>query len=281
MKALVLAGGKGTRLRPLTYTITKQLIPVANKPILFYVMRHIREAGIKDVGVIISPETGQQVKEALSSMDLGVRLTYIVQERPLGLAHAVKVGRFYLGDEPFVMYLGDNLIGQGIGELIHTFEESCNDAVVLLKEVADPHLFGVAELDRNGRVVRLVEKPKVPPSNLALVGLYAFSPEIHRAIDQIKPSRRGELEITDAIQNLLVQGRSVKSAMLQSWWLDCGKNDDLLEANRTVLDEWVSREIRGTVDDTSQVGGRVLLEEGACIKHSEVRGPVVVGHGTV
>ena len=281
MKALVLAGGRGTRLRPLTYTLAKQLIPVANKPVLFYVMQQILAAGIKDVGVIISPETGEQVKEALSGGVAGLSASYIVQEQPLGLAHAVKTARRYLDDEPFVMYLGDNLIGQGIREVIRTFEESRSDAVVLLKEVADPRLFGVAVLDRGGEVLRLVEKPTIPPSNLALVGLYVFSPKIHWAIDQIGPSWRGELEITDAIQTLLMEGCKVKSTILQSWWLDCGKKDDLLEANRIVLDEWVVRDIRGTVDANSQVVGRVLLEKESCVKSSRLRGPVVIGEGTM
>jgi glucose-1-phosphate thymidylyltransferase len=281
MKALVLAGGRGTRLRPLTDTLPKQLIPVANKPILFYVMQHIREAGVKSVGLIISPETGRQIKDALSNNDFDLDITYIVQENPLGLAHAVKVAKSYLADEPFVMYLGDNLIGHGVPELIRTFQESRSDAVILLKEVADPRLFGVAELNGDGEVIRLIEKPKVPPSNLALVGLYAFSSEIHRAIEQIKPSWRGELEITDAIQILLEQGRAVKSMILQSWWLDCGKKDNLLDANRTVLDECLGRDIRGSVDENSQVIGRVVLEEGACVRRSEIRGPVVVGKGTV
>jgi len=261
--------------------MAKQLVPVANKPVLHYVMQHLAEAGLKQVGVIISPETGDQIREALSANPWGFDFNFITQEKPLGLAHAVRVARDFLKDDPFVMYLGDNLIGQGICDFRRAFEESRSDAIILLKEVADPRLFGVAELDGSGRVIKLVEKPKDPPSNLALVGVYIFSPAIHQAIDQIKPSWRGELEITDAIQKLLETGRTVQSHILQSWWLDCGKKDDLLEANRVVLDEWVKREIRGKLDSESKIYGRVELAAGASVKGSIVRGPAVIGQNTL
>ena len=281
MKAIVLAGGKGTRLRPLTHTLAKQLVPVANKPVLHYVMQHLQDAELHEVGVIIAPETGEQLREALAENPWGFDLTFIEQAEPLGLAHAVKVSREFLGDEPFVMYLGDNLIGQGIREFITAFEESGADSVILLKDVPEPRLFGVAEVDGEGRVLRLVEKPEVPPSNLALVGVYIFSSAIHDAIDRIQPSGRGELEITDAIQVLLEDGHKVESFVIEGWWLDTGKKDDLLEANRWVLDEWARKDLRGSVDDHSRVMGRVVLEEEVQIRRSEVRGPTVIGRGTV
>lgn len=281
MKALVLAGGLGTRLRPLTHTMAKQLVPVANRPILHYVMDHLHEAGIRDVSIIVAPETGAQIRETLSANPWGFELTYVPQERPLGLAHAVKIARPVLGDEPFVMYLGDNLIGQGLEKLAAEFQESRSDATILLKRVDDPRMFGVAEVDAQGRVVRLTEKPESPRSDLALVGVYFFSPAIHEAIDCIQPSRRGELEITDAIQALLDRKRRVSSVRLETWWLDCGKKDDLLEANRVVLDDRALREIRGKVDAASKISGRVSLALNGRVSESDIRGPVVIGENTV
>ena len=281
MKALVLAGGTGTRLRPLTYTMAKQLVPVANKPVLHYVMQHLADDGIKQIGVIIAPETGEQIRDALSSNPWDVNFTFIEQAEPLGLAHAVKVSRDFLGDDPFIMYLGDNLLEEGIGEFRKRFEDSGADSMILLKEVDDPRLFGVAAIDEDGRVCKLVEKPKKPPSNLGLVGVYLFSPLIHQAIDEIQPSGRGELEITDAIQKLLDQGRNVNSLIVKGWWLDTGKKDDMLEANRVVLDQWAKSDLNGEVDDESRVAGRVVLGHGSRIIRSRVRGPAVIGAGSI
>jgi glucose-1-phosphate thymidylyltransferase len=278
MKALILSGGKGTRLRPLTYTGAKQLVPVANKPILWYGIESIVAAGIVDIGIIISPETGEEIKEKTGNGDrFGAKITYIYQDQPLGLAHAVKVARPFLGDSPFVMYLGDNLIQDGLGQFLQTFTEKNLDALILLRTVSNPSAFGVARVDEQGRVLALVEKPKVPPSNLALVGLYFFAPSIHHAIDSIQPSARGELEITDAIQALINQSQKVEALQIEGWWLDTGKKDDLLAANQIILDSILTNSNQGNVDAQSQISGRVTIGKNSQILNSTIRGPVIIG----
>jgi glucose-1-phosphate thymidylyltransferase len=276
LKALILSGGKGTRLRPLTFTMAKQLIPVANKPILGYVLNQVAETGITQAGLIITHETGNYVKEYVKDgSDWGFKVTYILQE-PLGLAHAVKTARRFLGKDSFVMCLGDNLQGLGIADLVRRFEREQLDALILLKEVEDPARFGIAVLDDRGNVVRLVEKPKEFISNLAIVGTYIFSNKVHEAIDHIQPSGRGELEITDAMQMMVDLGFKIKAEILQTWWLDTGKKDDILSANARILDEYIKRDIKGTVSD-STVEGRVKIDSGAKIANSTVRGPCAIG----
>ena len=279
MKGLVLAGGSGTRLRPITYTGAKQLVPVANRPILFYVMDNLVDAGIVDIGVIISPETGAEVRTALGDgTAFGARFTYILQSAPAGLAHAVKTAHEYLGDDDFCMFLGDNLIGTKVKESVDAFRTNIGVAAqVMLKEVANPSSFGVAEVDAHGNVTKLVEKPKEPKSNLALVGIYLFRKSIFHAIANIDPSPRGELEITDAISKLIEQGGKVHFARVESWWLDTGKKDDLLLANDTVLDSWLESKQEGKVDAESRISGRVAIAEGAVIERSTIRGPVTIG----
>jgi len=280
VRALVLAGGAGTRLRPITHTSAKQLVPVANKPILFYGLEQIRDAGITDVGIIVG-DTHAEIEAAVGDGSaLGIDVTYIRQDVPLGLAHAVLTAVDFLGDDDFVMFLGDNLLEGGIGDLVRGFREDRPAASILLKRVSDPERFGVAELDDEGRAVRLVEKPVDPPSDLALVGVYLFGPAVIDAARRLQPSTRGELEITDAIQLLIDDGLEVRTSIIEGWWLDTGKKDDLLDANRTVLESLKGR-IAGEVDDASTVTGEVVIEPGARLVNTSVRGPAVIGAGTV
>jgi glucose-1-phosphate thymidylyltransferase len=277
LKGLILSGGRGTRLRPITHTSAKQLIPVANKPVLFYGIEAMAEAGIEDVGIIIAPETGQEIQAAAGDgSQFGVRLTYIVQDEPLGLAHAVLTAEPFLGDSPFVMYLGDNLLQGGITELVGAFREHAPDALILLTPVPDPGQYGVAEL-REGMVRRLVEKPAEPRTDLALVGVYMFTPVVHEAARAIEPSNRGELEITDAIQHLVDTGGRVEPHIVHGWWKDTGRLDDILAANRLVLDT-ISERIEGQLV-ASQVDGRVVIECGAQLQRCAVRGPAIIGAG--
>ena len=288
MKGLILSGGAGVRLRPITHTSAKQLVPVANKPILFYGIEDMAAAGITDIGIVIAPATGEEIRAAVGDgSSFGVNVTWIVQAAPLGLAHCVLIAREFLGDDDFVMYLGDNMLEQGLDQFVDGFEReraAASDdssahgpaAQILLAKVENPSSFGVAEIDNDGAVVRLVEKPADPPSDLALVGVYIFDSTIHDVVSQIKPSDRGELEITDAIQQLIVQGHGVRHEVLDGWWIDTGKKDPLLECNRLVLDT-ISRRIDGLVDKGSHVDGRVVLESGAELVNSTVRGPAVIG----
>jgi glucose-1-phosphate thymidylyltransferase len=278
LKGLILSGGTGTRLRPITHTSAKQLVPVANKPVLFYGIEAMAQAGIRDVGIIIAPETGDEIRAAAGDGGrFGVQITYIEQDAPLGLAHAVLTAEPFLGEAPFVMYLGDNLLQGGIDDLVAAFREGEPDALILLTPVLDPENYGVAEL-RDGQVVRLVEKPPEPKTDLALVGVYMFTPEIHASARAIEPSGRGELEITDAIQHLVDGGRRVEPHIVRGWWKDTGRLDDMLEANRLVLETIVAR-VDGELVD-SQIDGRVIVEEGARLERSTVRGPAIIGART-
>jgi glucose-1-phosphate thymidylyltransferase len=280
LKGLILSGGRGTRLRPITFTSAKQLVPVANKPVLFYGIEAMAAAGIREVGIIIAPETGDEIREAAGDgSQFGVAITYIVQDEPAGLAHAVLTAEPFLGTSPFVMYLGDNLLQGGMEDLVAQFRGGAAEALILLTPVPDPQNFGVAELGPEGSVVRLVEKPPEPATDLALVGVYMFTAQIHEAARSIKPSGRGELEITDAIQWLVDGGRRVEPHIVKGWWKDTGRLDDMLEANRLILDT-LERRIDGDLHE-AQVDGRVVVEAGARLERATVRGPAIIGAGAV
>jgi glucose-1-phosphate thymidylyltransferase len=285
LKGLILSGGKGTRLRPITHTSAKQLVPVANKPVLFYGIEAMAAAGVSEIGIIIAPETGEEIRAAAGDGErFGVRIEYIVQDEPLGLAHAVLTAEPFLGDSPFVMYLGDNLLQGGISDLVSAFREHEPDALILLTPVPDPQNYGVAELStapagKVGSVQRLVEKPAQPATDLALVGVYMFTAGIHDAARAIEPSARGELEITDAIQRLVDSGQRVEPHIVRGWWKDTGRLEDMLEANRLILDN-LSERLDGELID-SRVDGRVVIEAGARLERTSVRGPAIIGAGAV
>ena len=277
MKGLILSGGRGTRLRPLTYTSAKQLVPVANKPVLFYGIEAIAAAGIREIGIVVG-DTQAEIRAAVGDGSRwGVRIEYIEQDAPRGLAHAVKISEPFIGAEPFVMYLGDNLLNKGITHFVREFERERPAAQILLARVPDPQMFGVAEL-RDGKVVRLVEKPKEPIGDLALVGVYMFGPEVFASVNRIRPSIRNELEITDAIQDLIDRGLTVRPHVVDGWWKDTGKLEDMLEANRLIL-EMLEPRVEGSVDAESRVEGKVVIEAGAVVQQSVIRGPAIIGQG--
>jgi glucose-1-phosphate thymidylyltransferase len=277
MKGLILSGGKGTRLRPLTYTSAKQLVPVANKPVLFYGIEALAGAGIRDIGIVVG-DTQAEIRAAVGDGSRwGVRVEYIEQDAPRGLAHAVKISRPFIGDDTFVMYLGDNLLNKGITTFVEQFDREKPAAQILLARVPDPQMFGVAELT-NGSVRRLVEKPQEYISDLALVGVYMFGPQVFESVNNIRPSFRNELEITDAIQDLIDRGLTVKPHIVEGWWKDTGKLEDMLEANRLILDTLEPR-IDGSVDAESRIEGKVVIEAGASVRRSVIRGPAIIGAG--
>jgi glucose-1-phosphate thymidylyltransferase len=276
VKGLILSGGKGTRLRPLTFTSAKQLVPVANKPVLFYGIETLAAAGVRDIGVVVG-DTHAEIEAAVGNgSQWGVTVTYIPQDAPRGLAHAVLIAEQFIGEDPFVMYLGDNLLAKGIVPFVEEFAATRPAAQILLTPVPHPEQYGVAETDGD-RVVRLVEKPKAPRSNLALVGVYMFGPAIFESVRRITPSARNELEITDAIQDLIDRGLQVRRHIVDGWWKDTGRLEDMLEANRLILDTLPPR-IDGTVDEESRLEGKVVVEPGAAILRSVIRGPVIIGH---
>jgi len=280
MRGLVIAGGHGTRLRPLTHTSAKQLIPVANKPVIFYPLEDFAAAGIREVGIIVAPHSADDIREAVGDGSrLGLKVDYVLQSEALGIAHAVLTAEEYLAGEPFVAYLGDNVLEGGVAALVEEFEREQPNASILLTKVAHPESFGVAELDGD-RIVRLVEKPTEPPSDLALVGVYLFDDNIFDAARSIEPSWRGELEITDAIQRMIDNGFDVRPHIHTGWWLDTGKKDDMLEANRVILDA-LEASVDGEVDEDSQLQGKVTIAAGAKVVRSRIRGPVIIGSDAV
>ncbi len=286
MKALITAGGRGTRLRPLTHTSNKHLVPIANKPMIHYALEAVRAVGVTEVGMIVSPETADELRRALGSGEAwGARLTYLPQDAPRGLAHAVHTAKDFIGDAPFLFYLGDNLLADDLGRFVRAFETERSDCHLVLARVPDPRRFGVAVVE-NGRIVRVVEKPQAPLGPYAVTGIYLYRPCVFQAIAKLAPSARGELEISEAHQVLLDQGRKVTYSEVESWWKDTGKPEDILEANRLVLDHGLvgpsaglGTASRGQVDAASDIAGRVWLEAGAQVAGSHVRGPAIIGAG--
>ena len=275
MKGLILAGGFGTRLRPLTYTGAKQLIPIANKPIIFYGIEALAKVGISEIGIIVGDTKEEVVNVVGDGQKWNVRIRYIDQEAPLGLAHAIKISRDFLGDDSFMMYLGDNILKDHLDNMVAQFAKNKPNALILLTEVNNPQEFGVAVIDEKGAVKKLIEKPKEPPSKLALVGIYLFDKEIFKAIENIKPSWRNELEITDAIQWLLDKDYRVESQTVKGWWKDTGKPEDIIEANLLILED-IESDNQGSVVD-SNINGRVRIEKGALVEKSIIRGPAIIG----
>jgi len=276
MRGLILSGGHGTRLRPITYSQQKQLIPVANKPILFYAIEDVIEAGIKDVGIIVGSNK-EQVMETVNNANFDAEITYIEQDAPRGLAHAVLIAEDFIGDDPFVMYLGDNILKEGIIKHAENFRKKKFDASIMLTEVDNPEEFGVAELREDGSVKQLIEKPEKPPSNLALVGIYFFDHAIYEAVKNIKPSGRNELEITDAIQWLIDNRYGVTASVVNGWWKDTGKPEDILHANRLVLDDLTTK-IKEKGEVKGEIRGRVLIDGGTKVnENSVIKGPAVIG----
>ena len=278
MKGLVLSGGLGTRLRPLTYTGAKQLVPIANKPVLYYALEDLVEAGVTDIGIVVG-DTHAQIRDAVGDGSrFGARVTYLEQDAPRGIAHGIVIAREFLGDHPFVLFLGDNFLREGIVPFVESFQRDSANAQILLYRVRTPQDFGVAEL-RDGAVVRVVEKPREPPSDLAVIGIYMFDRSVHEVVDNLRPSARGELEITDTIQGLIDRGRRVVPEIVSGWWIDTGKKDDMLEANRLIL-ETLEPDVAGSLDGESQVHGKVVIAGTASIHNSVIRGPAIIGPGT-
>ena len=278
LKGLLLAGGKGTRLRPFTYTGAKQLVALANRPILFHAIDQLTACGITDLGIVVG-ETKEEVKAAVGDgSQFGASVTYIEQSTPLGIAHGVKIAEDFIGDDPFVLFLGDNILKEGIGRYVEQFRTGCHNSLVLLCPVDEPQNFGVAQLDGD-KLVRVIEKPKDPPSNMAVIGIYFFDAHVFDAIRRVKPSARGELEITDTIQRLVDDGLDVRAEVISGRWIDTGKHDDLLEANHLILED-LEPQLSGRHDEASTIQGRVVLQEGAEVVNSHIQGPVIIGERT-